>query len=129
MGSHYVPQQYLRGFQAPEEPGAIWCYDKKTARFRRVPIKVVAQETGYYDEGVERELSERVEGPAHAVLAKIRRREEISSSEREQFALYATSMMLRGPRRRRAAFDLMPEVLADVTDGVRAAIADWASRP
>lgn len=44
MGFHYVPQQYLRGFEVSDDPGTIWTYDKIPRRFAKIPIKVVAQE-------------------------------------------------------------------------------------
>jgi hypothetical protein len=69
MGHHYVPQQYLRGFEVEEDPGTIWSYDKVLKTFLKIPIKVVAQEADFYDADVERELNESVEGPAHAALA------------------------------------------------------------
>jgi hypothetical protein len=50
MGSHYVPQEYLRGFADPESPGMIWMYDRRSGAFKLVPILTVAQERGYYDD-------------------------------------------------------------------------------
>ena len=57
MGHHYVPQEYLRGFAAPEQAGTIWMYDKQTDAFKRLPIKAVAQEADFYDQDTEAELN------------------------------------------------------------------------
>ncbi len=129
MGHHYVPQQYLKGFEASDEPGAIWTYDKKTHRFARIPIRVVAQEAGYYDPEIEEELSKLVEGPGHSSLAKLRRHESLSGDDRLRLAMYVATMMMRVPRRHRKASELMPSVLNGVIDEVRSRIEEWAKRP
>ena len=129
MGKHYVSQQYLKGFESPTNPGEIWTYDKKLRQFRLIPIKRVAQEADYYDPKTEKELNELVEGPAHSTLAKVRNRSRISSEDRFRLALYVATMMMRVPRRRRKAFEMMPSVLSDTIKEIRGQIEHWSQIP
>ena len=119
MGSHYVPQQYLRGFQCVDQPGKVWVYDKLEKCSRLLPIKVVAEESEYYDAEAERTLSQRVEGPAHAALARILRREKPLSADRKSLAIYIAAMMVRVPRRRRKAEELYPSTLRKLVEEFR----------
>ena len=48
MGHHYVPQRYLKGFQAREKPAWIWMYDKEQGTAKLLPIKQVAQVPEFY---------------------------------------------------------------------------------
>ena len=98
MGQHTVPQEYLRHFACPSEAGLIWMYDKESARFKKLPVKVVAQASEFYSQDDERLLSERVEGPAHHPLTKVRRADHITADERRSVALYLASMATRGNR-------------------------------
>lgn len=129
MGHHYVPQEYLRGFEVPDEPGLIWMYDKVSRLFSKLPIETVVQEVGYYDGDTERELSETVEGPANSVLAKLRRREPLSSDDRSHLALYLAVMIMRVPRARRRAKDLLPDAVDSVIRKVQVRIEEWAQNP
>jgi hypothetical protein len=122
MGNHYVPQELLRGFQSPSDPGTIWAYDKQLRRFAHIPIKLAAQETGYYDEQTEKDLSELLEGPAHSALARARAGEVIFGQDRTWWGLYAASMLWRGPRRRRKSFTIVPSVLASTVSELKAQI-------
>ena len=100
MGQHKVPQEYLRHFECPFEPGLIWMYDKKSDRFRKLPIKNVAQASNFYFPDDERMLNEKIEAPAHAPLNKVRRGEEIPAGDRQSVALYLASTAIRGNRAR-----------------------------
>ena len=122
MGNHYVPQELLRGFQSPSDPGTIWAYDKTLRRFAHIPIKLAAQETGYYDEQTEKDLSELLEGPAHSALTRARAGEVIFGQDRTWLGLYAASMLWRGPRRRRKSFAIVPSVLASTVSELKAQI-------
>jgi AraC-like DNA-binding protein len=126
MGHHYVPQEYLRGFADPENPGKIWMYDKQSCQFTHASIKSVAQEAGYYSETTERQLSELVEGPAHQVLKKLRLRYKIDNSERIRLALYVGTMLMRVPRRRRKAFQMLPGVLEETINNISNQVDQWA---
>lgn len=128
MGYHYVPQEYLKGFQTADEPGLIWMYDKELRRFVKAAITAVAQQADYYDQEAERELSRSVEGPAHITLGKVRRRERLSGDDRLRLALYVGTMIMRVPARRRRAWELVPSALEDSMNEVRALINDWAQR-
>lgn len=111
MGHHYVPRQYLRGFEVRDEPGFIWMYDKKQLEFRKAPIAVVAQESDYYDADTEEQLNLLVEGPGHAVLGRIRCKQRLRLEDRMHLAHYVATMIVRGPRHRRRAWELLPSVL------------------
>ena len=126
MGHHYVPQQYLRGFEATDEPDTIWVYDKVLCRVARLPIKTIAQEAEFYDAEVERELSERLEGPAQRCLAKLRQREPLSPDERLLAAAYIATMMMRVPKQRAKALAVVPSAMKSTVDEARTAIHEWA---
>jgi Protein of unknown function (DUF4238) len=129
MGKHSVPQQYLKGFGVPDEPGMIWMYNKAVRQFSKIPIKVAVQEADYFDPETEKELSESVEGPAHVVLARLRRREPISTDDRLHFAVYVATMIMRVPGRRRKSFEMMPPVLERTVEEIRTLINEWAQDP
>jgi hypothetical protein len=120
MGNHYVPWHYLRHFEAPEQPGMIWTYDKTGGAQKLLPIIAVAQAKGFYDPEDEAALNTQVEAPALASLAKLRRRELLDGDGRARLALYIATLMLRVPRRRRKTLELVPSVLKDTTDKLRA---------
>jgi len=126
MGHHYVPREYLRGFEDPNNPGKIWMYDKLSHRFTHATIITVAQEACYYSEDAEKELSGFVEGPAHKVLKKLRSGDSINGHERMSLALYIATMLMRGPRRRRKAFEMLPTVRENVINRATLIITQWA---
>lgn len=126
MGHHYVPQEYLRGFEDPDSPGKIWMYDKYSHRFAHACIISVVQEAGYYSEDTERQLSALIEGPAHKVLKKLRRGDSVNDNDRLRLALYIATMLMRVPRRRRKAFEMLPGVLEDVIKRATLTITQWA---
>ena len=126
MGHHYVPREYLRGFEDPRNPGKIWMYDKHSHRFAHASIISVVQEAGYYSEDTEGQLSALVEGPAHKVLKRLRQGDSINNNERMKLALYIATMLMRGPRRRRKAFEMLPCVLEDVLNRATIIITQWA---
>jgi hypothetical protein len=124
MGCHYVPREYLRGFECKDAPGLIWMYDTLQKEFRQVPIKAAAQKPDFYDKATERWLSSVVEGPGHAALGRLRRRGRLSQQDREALAAYMAVMLMRVPRRRRKSSELFPGVVEDVAAQVRLAIED-----
>ena len=82
MGQHYVPQHYLRGFEVSDQPGMIWTYDKIAKTSKSLPIKLVAQKSGYYEEADETALANQIEGPALHSLAALRRRQRVDDDSR-----------------------------------------------
>ena len=124
MGSHYVPQAYLRGFESDPGSGEIWMYDRRSREYRHLPIKTVAQEAGFYPADVEAELNNRVEQPANKVLAKLRASNPISEDERIRLGLYIATMIKRVPRNRRRGLDAFPEVLENTISEVKAAFEE-----
>lgn len=129
MGHHYVPQEYLKGFEAGGEPGLIWMYDKVSREFRKVPIAAAAQATGFYNEDTERRLNEVVEGPAHAALARLRRHEQLLQGDREALAAYMAVMLMRVPAKRRRSMAMFPSVVDKVMADVSALVEGWAKDP
>lgn len=126
MGQHYVPQQYLKGFSDPDHPGTIWMYDKQSRKWTRVSIKAAVQQAGYYSDETERQLNELVEGPAHDVLNRLRRGDTLGNAERSKLALYIGTMLMRVPRRRRKAYEILPQVLESTVNEVIGLVARWA---
>src|SRR5688572_17870447 len=119
MGSHQVPQKYLQGFGIPPDRTQIWMYDKHDRAWRCLPIKRVAQQPGYFDADTERELSERVENPAHTVLDLLRAGELPLPTQREVLALYIAVMIKRVPRRRRQGLEIVPEAVSETIEEIR----------
>jgi hypothetical protein len=110
MGSHYIPQKYLRGF-AGADPDQVRAYDKKKRNFFEAAISKVAQERAFYEVNIEVELNVAVESPANPVIDKLRRRETINSEERAKLALYMAVMLMRVPKRRLSALEKYPGVI------------------
>jgi hypothetical protein len=125
MGSHYVPQKYLRGFAEARNTDAIWMYDKKLRKFTNPGIKSVAQGSGFYSEDVEQQLNELVEKPANRVLNKLRNKEKISDTDRIHLGVYIATMLKRVPKRRTRALSTFPGVLEKTITEVRTQIQEW----
>jgi hypothetical protein len=119
MGHHYVPQHYLKGFASEAHPELVWMFDKKSREFRQVPIRVAAQKPSFYDADIETALNKLVEIPAQPALTKLQQQRAISPDERRRVAIYMATMMMRVPRRRRKAHELIPSVLADTVEQLR----------
>lgn len=126
MGSHYLPQKYLSGFEVDGRPGMIWMYDKTTRHSVCASIEKVAQERGYYSPEDEKRLAQQIEGPANPVLEKIRRFEQISPEERHILAKYIATFLMRVPRRRRRALELYSEVREQVLEQEKPVLEAWA---
>lgn len=111
MGHHFVPQAYLRAFQAPDAPGMIWTYPRN-GEPRLASIKNVAQASGFYDSDAESDLNTYVEAPANPILDKLCRSETINREERERVAIYVATMVHRVPRHRERGEALIPKAKA-----------------
>ena len=129
MGQHYVPQHYLCGFENPDEPGMTWTYDKIAKTSKCLPIKSVAQQSGYYEEADEMALANQIEGPALHSLAALRRRQHVDVEGRIRLANYIASLMTRVPRRRTKAFEMFPDVLDSTASRLRKQLEQWADSP
>jgi hypothetical protein len=126
LGSHYIPQEYLRGFEDQKSPGMIWMYDKKLKTLKLVPIRVAVQEAGFYDGETEEQLNLSVEAPANQVLKRLRQGAQIDDSGRAKVALYIATMMKRVPHRREKNLQLAPEVIERELDRVALEISQLA---
>ena len=127
MGQHYVPQHYLRSFEVSDQPGVIWTYDKIAKTLKCLPIKSVAQESGYYEEADETALANQIEGPALHSLTTLRRRQHVDDDDRIQLSTYIASLIMRVPRRRAKAFEMFPDALQSTASRLREQFKQWAA--
>lgn len=131
MGSHYVPQHYLRHFATQDDPNSIWMYYKRPSKKKpeSLPIPIVAQSRGFYTDADERALSEAIEGPAQRPLTSLRNGEILDSKERKAVALYLESMIKRVPFFRSILIALVPDtkesLIADVLNSEQTLSADF----
>ena len=116
---HYVPQQYLRNFEARGHPGFVWLYDKQGGNPRLAAIKQVAQSKEYYSADTEDLLAREVERPANAIIAKLLSNAAIDSTERFALTFYIGTMLKRVPYRRRKAMEMYPTVLDETVGRIR----------
>src|SRR6266851_1154585 len=119
MGSHYVPQKYLRGFEDPTRPGWIWMYDKGLDTHKCLPIKQVAQEPDFYTDEIEVALNEKVEKPANEAIDKVRQGNAIDDNDRANLAYYVATMTHRVPAYRDHAYEMAPRILTDTAQKLR----------
>jgi hypothetical protein len=94
MGNHYLPQHYLLGFADGKK---LWGHDLTMGRSFPTQVKSAANETEMYTNEIESHLANVVEGPAQAVIDRIRNRISLSSKDRELFANYVIAMWKRVP--------------------------------
>ncbi|MGB9119443.1 MAG: DUF4238 domain-containing protein [Candidatus Angelobacter sp.] len=126
MGQHFVPQRYLRNFQAPKNPGFIWVHDKRGGSPRLAEIAEVAQSKGFYNPETEKVLANEVEAPANSVIQKLVKESSITATERLQLAFYIGVMMKRVPAHRKRAMEMIPGVLEDVVAELRSKLRSLA---
>jgi hypothetical protein len=100
-------------------------FDRKTGAWACAAIKKVAQGRNFYDPDTERDLAA-MEGAANQVLKELRLGQLPSPSRRGWFALYISTMLMRVPRRRRTASELVPSVLERTISGVRRDLTNLA---
>jgi Protein of unknown function (DUF4238) len=122
MGHHYVPQQYLRNFQAPERHEFIWVHDKEKVTASLAAIKNVAQIRRFYSQETEDRLAREVETPANRVIDKLLKDEKISSAERMQLAIYIGTMHRRVPSERRRTQEMAPGIVREFFETLRSEI-------
>ena len=117
MGQHYLPQRYLRQFSAVDHPDKIWMYDKSKRDSKLLPIKIVAQSSGFYFEEDESALNEEVEGPALQPLDKLIHGRNIDKGERLRVALYLNLLLLRVPKAREKRKEILIRELPNLLKG------------
>lgn len=127
MGHHYVPQRYLKNFEAVGHPGCIWMHDKKDAIARCIPIKNTAQAPGYYSNDDESRLANEVEGPANDLISRLIKGDRINLLERVSVTDYVGTMMRRVPQRRRKAMEMAHQVMDDVFGAIRSDFEAFAT--
>lgn len=109
MGDHYLPQYYLRGF-SKDSGKTIWVYDKQNRKFA-TQVKGVANENRFYSKEMEKYLANSIEGPANAVLGKIRERGKLTKENKRSLTAYIVAMMKRVPRGKERVSELAPNVV------------------
>lgn len=126
VGSHFVQQALLRWFQDPARPGFVWTYVRGQEP-HLANIAKVAQSPGFYDPEVETALNQHVEAPTTPLLDVLRRGEDLNAEGRYRVAVYVATTIKRVPRSRQRGKPLIPKVLEDVVEGLRAELPDLAA--
>ena len=103
-------------------------YDKFEKESKRLPIKNVAQSSGFYSEEDERGLSNKIEAPAQSPLDKLRKGQQISVEGRRAVAVYLESMIKRVPHFRRWILEVAPQEVDTLVTTIRENPEEWASR-
>jgi hypothetical protein len=130
MGSHYIPQKYLKGFTNSTCPNALWQFDKKTYTFsnKRLSIVKIAQQRTFYDAETEASLNEVVERPGNCVLEKLRSGNiSLTVEEKVHLSIYIATMIKRVPYHRAKGEAMVPEVLKEITSDLRNKIRELQS--
>lgn len=107
MGYHYIPQLYLRGFEADEK---IWAHDTTANRSFPTQVKVIANENKIWSQETERYLNENIEVPANSAITKIRDRKALSQEDKVALANYIITMWKRVPEARERVKNWVPDV-------------------
>jgi hypothetical protein len=122
MGHHYVPQRYLRQFEAVGKPDRIWQFEKPGGTAQCLLIKVVAQARKFYEPEVEILLGREVECPGSAAIERLLSSIKIDATERLNLGLYIGVMMSRVPARRKRVEEMIPDVLIKVMNNFRESV-------
>jgi len=88
-------------------------FDKKTKLSKLLPIKHVAQEADFYDEDVEKMMTD-IEISGTRVLEKVCQGVQTAGEERDVLAYYIASMISRVPHARNIGLSLLPDALSSV---------------
>lgn len=100
---HYVPQFYLKGFQANK--GQVWCYERG-AEPRLAFIKDVACEDEYYSLRAKRLESEKrhidsiigqLETSAAPVFKVFRKADRVTDADKENLCIFIAHLYSRTP--------------------------------
>jgi hypothetical protein len=124
--NHYVPEFYLKGFCS--ENGILTVYEKPTGAYFEAPPSRVAVVKGFYSLDLERYLSENIEEPANAVLAKIRSEDTLSADDKVTLAKYIVTMWKRVPRARRRLHERALKVSEELRTEIRAQFSTVQAR-
>lgn len=122
MGKHFVPQEYLRGFSSATDRRNVWMLDKEYRRWSHPAIKRVAQSRDFYSEADERRLANEVEALGHDALSTLRDGRRLREDQRDALAYYMAVFVMRGPRKRRKGWEILPSSLDDTLENVRSGL-------
>ncbi len=115
MGHHYLPQYYLKGFTETVD-NMLWAYEKGTGKKFNTQIKSLANITDFYSQETEQYLANDIEGPANAVLDKIRSRDLINADDKNTFAEYMAVMWKRVPRAKEDLKKMAPRIANGIAE-------------
>lgn len=119
MGHHYVPQRYLKNFEATDRPAFVRQYDKITRSAKWLHIKSVAQAKEYYTQEMEQHLANEVEPQGSAAIEKVIRGEGFSLQERMDLGIYLGATMKRVPAHRKRVNAMVPETFEAILSEFR----------
>lgn len=124
MINHYTPQEHLRQFVPPNDPGRIWRLDKANKQAKLLPIQSVGMEKNFYPDEYEALLRDKVEGPAWGPRNLLMRNEHVEPEGRMKLAIFTASMLTRGPHTRRKILEvLLHDAVTKTLSAYRDAIA------
>ncbi|MCR9133839.1 MAG: DUF4238 domain-containing protein [bacterium] len=112
MGRHYIPREYLRGFQIPNE-SKVYAYDKTGNSFP-VSIEKIAQETSMYSDETEEFLNNDIEQPANKLLKRLRCSRILDTDEKYIFSKYMYNLHVRTPDSYQEFIDSTPEFIEKI---------------
>ncbi len=142
VNQHFLPKLYLKGFASDESTSHIWEYQRyrpyapgKDRRVKYNPVlislRLAGAEYGTYayskpdgtlDFNTYEDALEQLEKPADSVLFKLRNHQPIDEKDRQIFAAYMITTILRVPARKEVADDIFPKVLDEEVPKVIARI-------
>ena len=94
----------------------LWAYEKGTGKKFSAQIKNLANITNFYSQETEQYLANDIEGPANAVLDKIRDRHLINDDDKNAFAEYMAVMWKRVPRAKEDLKKMAPRLANGIAE-------------
>jgi hypothetical protein len=85
-------------------------YDKTEGRIFDTQVKSIANETGFYSREIEEYLANSIENPANGVIRKVRKRIELTETDKRVLTEYIIVMMKRVPKGKDRAAEITPSV-------------------
>jgi hypothetical protein len=114
---HYLPRCYLENFT---KDGLLWVFDRVTGEFRKQSPNTTAKQKHFYtvlrdddskDFGIERWFAEKVESRFTPIIAKLRRRENLTPDELSRLALFVSVLKVRTPQAAREYKNMAGELM------------------
>lgn len=106
----------------------IWMFDRTTRTWAHAAIDKVAQQKDYYTIEVEKRLADEIETPGHTALRRLRNRDGLDPSARDDLAVYIGVMCMRVPRKRRKGKELAISVFQEMLLETRKELGDLSDK-